>query len=234
MENHTEDCMICGKELTYFESAQDASCHICGDAHKTNVCCEDGHYVCDTCHAEKGLLFITRCINETLSRNPIEIATEIMRSPSINMHGPEHHYLVAASLLTAYKNMGGTVDLDAASRNILQRAKNVPGGICGMWGSCGAGISTGIFISVLTGASPLSEEEWSWSNRMTSRSLAIIAENGGPRCCKRNSYLSIQQAAAFTAELFGIDLELPKKITCEFSHRNNQCRKNNCPFYDFN
>ena len=231
MERHTEDCMVCGGQLIYFESAQNAECHICGKTYEVNVCCEDGHYICDTCHAEKGLLFITRYIRKTGSRNPITVATDIMKNQVINMHGPEHHYLVAASLLAAYKNAGGKVEFSKTLQNILHRAKDLPGGICGLWGSCGAGISTGIFTSAVTGASPLSKEEWSLANSMTSKSLEVISENGGPRCCKRNSYLAILQAVEFISEHLGVTLELPENIVCGFSHRNKQCKKNNCLFY---
>ena len=192
--------------------------------------CEDGHFVCDACHAEKGVLAVTIHMKGTSSKNPIEIATAIMKNSSINMHGPEHHYLVPASLLTAYKNAGGEICLDTALQTARQRSQKVPGGTCGLWGSCGAGIATGIFISIITGATPLSEKEWSLANLMTSKSLAIISENGGPRCCKRNTYLAIFQSVAFVKEYFGIAMELPERAVCEFSHRNKQCKGKDCLF----
>ena len=33
------------------------------------------------------------------------MAIEIMKSPMINMHGPEHHFLVPAVLITSYYNI---------------------------------------------------------------------------------------------------------------------------------
>ena len=231
MKEYTENCMVCAQPLVYFESSQNIRCYVCGTENETNAVCKDLHYVCDNCHSEKGLLIITFYANETLNQNPIKIATEIMKNQAINMHGPEHHYLIVASLLAAYKNAGGKIELSAALRLARQRAQKLPGGICGLWGSCGAGIATGIFFSIITKATPLSEKEWSLANHMTSRSLNIIAENGGPRCCKRNSYLAILQAAAFVKEQFGITTELQKKILCEFSHRNEQCKKTKCLFY---
>ena len=231
MEHFTENCMVCGKPLVYCESAKTKSCYICGAPYDTNAACEDGHYVCDGCHAEKGVLLITLKAGKATSRNPIEIATDMMRCPEINMHGPEHHYLAAAALLAAYKNAGGTVELKGALLLARQRAKLVPGGICGLWGSCGAGIATGIFVSIITGATPLSEEEWSMANRMTSRSLAVISQNGGPRCCKRNVQLAIYQAADFVKENFNIALELPERVLCEFFQRNKQCKQSKCMYY---
>lgn len=231
MSTHTEGCLICGKPLIYYEEMRQLPCHGCGMTHSTNATCEDGHFVCDSCHAEPGLVFIAQCVHGTTSRNPISIATEIMDNTSINMHGPEHHYLIPAVLLAAYKNAGGKIDFDKAWQSARQRAKNVPGGICGMWGSCGAGIATGIFISVITGASPLSEIEWSLANQMTSKSLAVIAANGGPRCCKRNTYLAITQAVEFVKKQFDIVMEQPERIICQFSGRNEQCRQDKCLYH---
>ena len=231
MEGYGENCMICGEGLVYFEAARKLSCHTCGKEAMTNACCEQGHFICDACHGEAGFLLISRYAGEGSSRNPMEIATEMMKNPGIPMHGPEHHYLVAASLLAAYANAGGRADRSKALHRILERARNVPGGICGMWGSCGAGISTGIFWSVITGATPLSQKEWSQANGLTAKSLARIAAHGGPRCCKRNSYLAIMQGAAAIEEQLGVSLELPREIACEFSRRNQECKKAACLFY---
>ena len=68
--------------------------------------------------------------------------------------------LVGSALLAAYKNAGGELDLDAALEEMRNRGAQVPGGICGLWGTCGAAVSTGIFVSLITGASPLSGKEW--------------------------------------------------------------------------
>ena len=43
---------------------------------------------------------------------------------------------------------------------MMNRGKAVPGGACGFWGACGAGISTGMFISIISGATPLKNEPW--------------------------------------------------------------------------
>lgn len=137
--------------------------------------------------------------------------------------------MVGAALLTAYRNAGGEIDLKNALDLMMSRGRQVPGGVCGFWGSCGAAVSTGIFMSILTGATPLAKEEWAHANRMTSRSLAAEAEIGGPRCCKRNSYLSIIEAVKYVKEYFGVEMELGE-IKCVHIGKNNQCMGKNCPF----
>ena len=149
------------------------------------------------------------------------------------MHGQEHHVLVGASLLTAYKNVGGDIDLNESIKEMIKRASKVPGGICGYWGSCGAAISAGIFVSIITNSTPLTTKAFSQSNMMTSKALANIAINGGPRCCKRDSYIAISTAIDYIYEEFNIQMER-KDINCEYSNINKQCVHENCPFYSLN
>ena len=111
----------------------------------------------------------------------------------------------------------------------MHRGKSVPGGACGFWGACGAAISSGMFISIITKSTPLAQEPWGLSNLMTSKSLGAIGKIGGPRCCKRDSYLSLLSAIDFAKEHFGVEMERPE-IVCHFSARNNQCIGKRCPF----
>ena len=62
------------------------------------------------------------------------------------------------ALLTAYKNCGGEIDLKRSLIEMNSRGSSVPGGACGFWGACGAGISAGMFVSIITGLHALSEE----------------------------------------------------------------------------
>ena len=168
------------------------------------------------------------CLNEE-SKDPIEIIRKMMAEPFCHMHGPEHHVMVGAALLTAYKNAGGDIDLPAALVEMMNRGKSVPGGACGFWGACGAGISTGMFISIISKSTPLSKEPFALSHQMTAGALGKIGEIGGPRCCKRDSFLSILAAVDFVKEHFDIGMERPE-IICHFSSQNNQCIGKRCPF----
>lgn len=228
---HKTGCVICGKDLVYFGSVKKLKCNVCGEEFETNASCIDGHFVCDECHSQPGLLSITSQALTAGSKNPITIATDMMKEKPINMHGPEHHYLIVASLLSAYQNSGGDIDLEKSLHTAEQRSKHVPGGVCGMWGSCGAGIGAGIFVSIITKATPLSVKEWSQANFATAKSLYHIAQNGGPRCCKRNTWLSIMSAVDFTNEIMGIQMEKPKNMECSFFTKNPTCKKEECLYY---
>lgn len=65
---------------------------------------------------------------------------------------------------------------------------------------------------------------------MTSKALGKIGANGGPRCCKRDSYLAILEAVHFTKENLGVEME-QSEIICSRSSLNNQCIQDRCPFH---
>ena len=223
-----EECLICKAPLEYLESDEHMECEICHKKEKSKTRCVNGHYVCNECHT-RGLDSIIGSCMEEPSRNPIEIIEKMMSMPFCHMHGPEHHVMVGAALLTAYKNAGGDIDLHKALIEIMDRGKNVPGGACGFWGACGAGISSGMFISIISKSTPLTQEPFALSHKMTAKSLNAIAEIGGPRCCKRDSYLSILSAIDFVKDHFGVEMER-QVIICGHSGQNNQCIGKRCPF----
>ena len=227
-----EECLICNAPLTYLEKDELMECAICHKKENSKPRCINGHYVCNECHT-KGLdSIIGLCMEET-SKDPIHIIEKMMDMPFCHMHGPEHHVMVGCALLTAFRNAGGDIDLHSALSEMMNRGKSVRGGACGCWGACGAGISAGMFISIITSATPLSTETWGLSNKMTSQALDAIGKVGGPRCCKRDSFLSILQAIDFVREHFGIQMDRPD-IICHYSSNNNQCIGQRCPFSSMN
>ncbi len=223
-----DECLICGAELKYSELETEMECVFCHKKEKSKTQCANLHYVCDECHTRGIDKIIGVCLVEK-SKNPIEIIRKLMILDFCHMHGPEHHIMVGSALLTAYKNAGGDIDLEKSLVEMQARGKKVPGGACGFWGACGAGVSTGMFVSIVTGSTPLANSAWGLSNMMTSKSLYSIGEVGGPRCCKRNSYLAIISAVEFVKKHLGIHMEL-KKIKCTHKLANNQCIGNRCPF----
>lgn len=227
-----EECLICKAPLVYLEKDEMMECAICHKKENSKTRCINGHYVCNECHTAGLDTIVALCLSET-SKNPIEIIEKMMALPFCHMHGPEHHVMVGAALLTAYKNAGGDIDLESALIEMMNRGKKVPGGTCGFWGACGAGISSGIFISIITKSTPLAQEPFALANHMTAKSLGVIGDIGGPRCCKRDSYLSILSAIDFVKEHLGVEMEKPE-VVCSRSSQNNQCIGKRCPFSRIN
>ena len=223
-----EECLICGAPLNYLEKDIEMECALCHKKESSKTACQKGHYVCNECHTGGMDAILAVCLAAT-SKNPVLILRQLMALPFCHMHGPEHHVMVGAALLTAYKNAGGNVDLPTALLEMQARGKKVPGGACGFWGACGAGISAGMFVSIVTGSTPLASEAWGLSNKMTSSALGAIGEVGGPRCCKRDSFLAIVKAVEFARNELGVEMEL-SEIKCLHSAENNQCIGARCPF----
>lgn len=226
-----EECLICKAPLEYLDTDELMECAICRKREQSKTRCVKGHYVCSECHTRGMDVIIGLCLNER-SSDPIEIVEKMMSQPFCHMHGPEHHVMVGSALLTAYKNAGGDIDLRQALTEMMNRGKSVPGGACGFWGACGAGISAGMFVSIISKSTPLTVEPFGLSNLMTAKALERIGTVGGPRCCKRDSYLSILAAVDFVKEHFSVGMERPD-VVCTHSAQNSQCIGKRCPFANY-
>ena len=143
---------------------------------------------------------LAMCLEEK-STNPIELFQKIANREFVRIHGPEHHILDGAALLTAFYNAGGMVDLPQSLEELMRRGLQMPGATCGQWGVCGAVSSMGAALSIIDGTGPLSADA-SWGKHMefTSKALSSLSKVGGPRCCKRDAYLSFQNAIKFINE----------------------------------
>ncbi len=166
------------------------------------------------------------------SINPMEMAKTIMKHPIMPMHGPEHHAMIVAVLVTAYKNLTGKVT-DDEIKEAIRRGASVPGGYCSLYGADAAAIATGIAMSIILKASPLTDYERRTANMMTSRALAAIAGNRGVRCCKRSTFASIEAAIQYFRKVLEVELaHIPvSRLKCEHSSRNKQCSGIDCRYY---
>lgn len=167
------------------------------------------------------------------TRNIFDMQQELMDMPEIPMHYPYHHFIVPAVLLTAACVCDGRSREDLAGYldTACTRAENVLGGFCGFYGACGAGVGVGIFYSVFTGATPVSRDSWAAANRATAMALMDISEIPGPRCCKRCSFLALYSAARSASFDLGIKLDVTEDIKCRYSHRNLDCKGEDCPYF---
>ena len=232
LSDHKAGCLVCGSELVYHDTFKSRECFYCKQSYEANSACAAGHYVCDACHSLSAIELIRQFCNFSELTDPLQIALILIQHPAVKMHGPEHHFLVPAVLLAAYYNLkDGSAEKIEKIEEAETRAKHVLGGFCGFYGNCGAAVGTGIFLSLITDATPLSVDSWRLSNMMTASTLMSIALHGGPRCCKRNTYLAIIEAAQFLKENLNIQMNVSSKIECQFSPLNKECLREECPFY---
>ena len=84
----------CGKRGYYY----------CLEKYDTNVACTDWHFVCDKCHSLPANEFIELTWIKSKLEDPTELSLILMKNSKIKMHGPEHHFLVPAVILSACYN----------------------------------------------------------------------------------------------------------------------------------
>ncbi|WP_407356317.1 DUF5714 domain-containing protein [Methanolobus sp. WCC5] len=227
LRNEKANCMLCGSDIIHSCETSIAKCHYCGVEEETYIMCKNGHYVCNTCHCRDALKVIENiCLNTEL-QNPIVLAEKIMEHPGVHMHGPEHHSLVPAVLVTTFRNYSGKKK-EADILEAIKRGSNVPGGFCGIYGACGAGIGVGIAVCILTEATPYTPVERSHANWATSEALRCIADAGGARCCKKATRVSLEEGVAYLSNIFGLNWyeELNMTVKCNYTKHNKECDLN--------
>ena len=237
-EKKKDKCEICGHDLVYttqLDERKELKCEFCLKSDIVNIYCPNGHYICDSCHSKVPIEIIERFCEKTDIKDPFEMADKIMKHNNFKVYGPEHHVLTPAVILTTLKNNdvkkpNGDDITFKDIKEAIKRASKVPGGWCGFYGSCGAGMGAGIAISIFTGATPSKNEERTLANQMTSKALAKIADNL-EHCCKRSVKISISETLKFLKEKFDIVLNY-SPIKCRFSGINDRCEKTNCPIFN--
>jgi hypothetical protein len=232
-----DKCEICGENLEYainIVDYRDLACVFCGKKGSVNIYCPNGHYICDGCHAKDPLKVIEDFCENAADKNPYILADKIMKHPKFKVYGPEHHALVPAVVLTILKNNGikkpsgqeiTLFDIKEATR----RGSKIPGGWCGFYGTCGAGVGSGVAISIFTNASPSTDKPRTLATLMTSKSLEKIADNL-EHCCKRSVKISITEVLKFLNKEFDVNLDF-KESKCKFSGINDKCEMENCPIF---
>lgn len=174
----------------------------------------------------------TRRAEESMSVT--RMLTRLMDLEGLPMHCPYHHFIVPAALLTqsAVFEKRDVSELSAWLDLAEERAKTVPAGFCGECGTCGSAVGVGMFLSIYTGATPKSVENWQQANEITGICLQKIAAYPGPRCCKRTSFLAVNEGVPYLNEKLGLEFTVETDQSCTYHNRNAECLEGECPFYE--
>ena len=180
---------------------------------------------------EQKARLIIQDVRDERGINPVEIFYSIASKEYMSIHGPEHHILDGASILVAYKNAGGLINLDEALERLAYEGLRMPGAMCGLWGICGAITSIGAALAIIDGTGPLSADG-SWGRHMeyTSNAVGELGAINGPRCCKRDAMVAFKNAVDYINSHYDVKMEYTKP-ECTYSNKNMQCIKDRCPYY---
>jgi 7,8-dihydro-6-hydroxymethylpterin dimethyltransferase len=227
---HGSGCLVCGAPLVYRTEDSPVRCHYCRAALMAHAVCEQGHFVCDACHTTDSLAVIETFCQTAAETDLITLLDRIRRHPAIARHGPEHHILVPALILTAYRNRGGTVTPEIF-RSALSRGQSVPGGVCGFWGVCGAAVGVGIAFSLLLEATPMKPRERSQVQGAVQAVLGELTSQDAARCCQRECWLALRKAADLSREWLPIPLTAAAVLVCRQAGKRPDCLQSACPLW---
>lgn len=225
-------CTVCGAGLVYSGTDQDSSCCYCGAVSRANARCANGHYVCDRCHGADAVRIIQEVCLRSLQTDPAALMQAIRTHPGFPIHGPEHHPMVPAVILTALRN-GGCAVTYREFITAIHRGQTIGGGSCAFLGACGAAIGAGIAVSLLLEATPYDGDKRQMAQRATFRALGSIASFNAPRCCQRDSWLALREASALIQELSGVSLPAGP-FPCAQHPQNRECIREQCPLWPAN
>jgi hypothetical protein len=226
-------CMLCGAPLVYTGIPLENRCAFCGIVFSANSACENGHYVCDRCHAEDGIEAIRHICLHTDETDMLRLFERIRRHPAIPMHGPEYHVMVPGVILATYRNLGGDISEEMIESGI-SRGSGVAGGFCGFMGVCGAAVGVGIAFSLLIGASPTKAGERRIVQSVTQNVLKDIARLKAARCCQRDCWIALSKAAELSETVLPIVLRARHRLVCSQQELNKECLGRACRLYPSN
>lgn len=232
--NSSDDggCKVCGSKSIFNEETNEFLCSVCGKVKKQGESCNNDHHVCENCRVSSNYEIISSICLDSKQKDPLALAVEIMNSSAIKNQGAEHHFIVPAVLMTCIHNANGKPEnLVATLKKAEKLAAETPVSCTFSEGTCGAAIGTGIFMSIFTDRDEIVEEEFSLSDSVTAETLQTIEKTHGPRCCKRDTYISIEQTVNFLRDKFAIDLPM-SEARCTFSLRNESCGHEECGYYN--
>jgi hypothetical protein len=228
-EIYKSGCMVCGAPLIYFWKNKESACYFCGQGLLANAGCPNGHFVCDHCHSADAMEIIKNVCLHSRQTAMVELMQTIRSHPLFRIHGPEHHSMVPAVILTALRNSGHPI-LDEEINTAIERGKIVGGGSCPFLGVCGAAIGVGIAVSLVLKANPYDGDKRQTVQQVTQAVLARIASYKAPRCCQRDSWLALKEASALIQEYTGKSLPV-NSFACDQFPQNKECIHEQCPLW---
>ncbi len=160
---------------------------------------------------------------------PLEVFLRMRRACDAPVHGPEHHALVPAAFLAAYRNLHGAPEPAVVWEAVCEAAE-LPGGTCGTWGACAAALGIGIAYCAILDAGPLSEAERGQCHEVVGEILGRIGRVGAARCCRRESMTALVAACELSGRLLPGPVACGPWPTCDQAWANEECIFARCDF----
>jgi hypothetical protein len=213
------------------DKAISARCMVCGERGLTRTWCSAGHFVCEDCRGGELIGLLERCLEGAEFTDPVEMLLTIRQGEEFPMHGPEHHALVVASLLVPYHRLYGEPEWPVIIDAVREAATALPGGSCGFWGACSAGLGAGIAFCAILKSSPLEGEPRAAAHKVVAAALAKIGCCEAARCCRRDCLLALHVACELSESVLPHPLKTRYSNPCEQATENEDCMGEDCPYF---
>jgi hypothetical protein len=161
----------------------------------------------------------------------IALMEKIRNHPAFPLHGPEHHSMVPAIILTVYRNGTGKIG-DEQILMGMERGGTYAGGGCAFFGVCGAAVGVGIAFSIILRSDPYRSRERQIVQRATAEVLQAIGQYTAPRCCQRDCWVALKEVARLSEGYIGVALCAEEDLTCLQFEKNRECVRGGCPLYE--
>lgn len=230
---YTEQCSVCGQELTYLEEGRSFTCFLCGRSEVGHVYCPGGHYLCEGCHGAGIRELLPQLLHASQATSPRELAEELLALPELPMLGCEHALIAAGSLMTALKNRGNLGVTEQHVTEALQRTeRQAISAYCGLSGVCGVVPALGACYSVLVGAQCGKGAETRATMELVSRLASVTAEEAEPGCCKAFVRSCLAETETFLQERLAIPTPQANLVVCRDADRHpHGCRGPACDYH---
>lgn len=236
MVGNTENCKICGSPLEYFDQGRNLTCDACSKQETANICCPNGHYICDECHGQGVFDLVKEHVLASESQDPLEIAEALMKDKDqVPMLGCENAWIAAGALMVALKNEGTLKITDAQIFEVLNRThRQAIGGYCGLTGVCGIAPGIGACFSVILGAACPKDRETATTMTVVAKIVSVIAQETGPCCCKNFVRHALTESVFLVKEVLNVSLPSSlAPIVCTHVERHlHGCRREKCSYFN--
>lgn len=221
-------CPLC--ETPWQDAEGMAPCLFCGTGEEAEFRCRNGHYVCEECRTADPREFVVRVSERSQETDPLALWNLITAHAAFRGHGPQFHFVVLPVLATVLRNRGvKTIPRDLV-RKAVERLAGIPALSCAEVGVCGAGANAGALLSLLTGATPVSDRERRTVLTGTARVLREIGTLPGGRCCRQSGLATLEATWDLLRRELGFPLE-PLTFRCRHPARVPDC-KPGCVYHE--
>lgn len=228
-------CLICGEDLIQEQELKEYTCGVCGKTYISNYACKNNHHICSACAVKEFFNIAKEVCVKTKSKNPIEIAEQIMSHPNFTIVGCKHYIVAPLALFTAYKNCVGKSDeFEKELETIKEKSSQGQVSMCKVGGLCGIPLSVG---RAMYSTYPINTDKnisAGLANKFSADCMRAVINpdyKGSSDCCKRNVYITIIAGAKFIGDNLWVDLDMPSVIKCKYSGVNPRCNKEMCRLF---